>query len=71
MTIEKTASPIRHADRFFIGGAWVEPSSSDVIDVIDSATEELYFSVPEAKEADMTRAITAAREAFDEGRGPG
>ena len=70
MTIEKTASPIRHADRFFIGGAWVEPSSSDVIDVIDSATEELYFSVPEAKEADMTRAIAAAREAFDRGPWP-
>ncbi len=25
MTIEKTAVPIRHDDRFFIGGAWVEP----------------------------------------------
>ena len=21
--------PIQHADRFFIGGEWVEPSSSD------------------------------------------
>ena len=46
-----TAVPIRHDDRFFIGGKWVEPSSSDVIEVIESATEQPYFSVPEAREA--------------------
>jgi len=65
-----TAGPIRHDDRFFIGGTWVEPSSSDVIGVIDSATEELYFNVPEAKAADMARAVEAAREAFDRGPWP-
>jgi aldehyde dehydrogenase (NAD+) len=70
MTIEKTAVPIRHDDKFFIGGKWVEPSSSDVIEVIDSATEERYFSVPEAREADMARAVDAAREAFDRGPWP-
>jgi acyl-CoA reductase-like NAD-dependent aldehyde dehydrogenase len=70
MTIEKTAVPIRHDDKFFIGGKWVEPSSSDVIEVIDSATEEHYFSVPEAREADMARAVDAAREAFDNGPWP-
>jgi aldehyde dehydrogenase (NAD+) len=70
MTIEKTATPIRHDDRFFIGGKWVEPSSPDVIEVIDSSTEELYFSVPEAREADMARAVDAAREAFDRGPWP-
>jgi acyl-CoA reductase-like NAD-dependent aldehyde dehydrogenase len=70
MTIEKTAVPIRHDDKFFIGGKWVEPSSSDVIEVIDSATEEPYFSVPEAREADMARAVDAAREAFDRGPWP-
>jgi aldehyde dehydrogenase (NAD+) len=70
MTIEKTAVPIRHDDRFFIGGKWVEPSSSDVIEVVDSSTEEPYFSVPEAREADMARAVDAAREAFDRGPWP-
>ena len=30
-------APLRHADRFFIGGEWVKPSSDAVIDVIDSA----------------------------------
>lgn len=65
-----TAVPIRHNDRFFIGGSWVEPTSADLIEVIDSATEEPYFSVPEAREADMARAVDAAREAFDRGPWP-
>jgi aldehyde dehydrogenase (NAD+) len=65
-----TAVPIRHDDRFFIGGEWVEPASSDVIKVIDSSTEQLYFSVPEAREADMARAVDAARLAFDQGPWP-
>ena len=61
------SAPLRHADRFFIGGEWVKPSSEAVIDVIDSATEELFFSVAEAQEADMVRAVGAARQAFDQG----
>ncbi|MEX0665889.1 MAG: aldehyde dehydrogenase [Acidimicrobiia bacterium] len=59
--------PLRHMDRFFIGGEWVEPSSGAKIDVIDSATEELFFSVAEAGSADMARAVEAARLAFDDG----
>ena len=46
-------APIRHADRFYIGGEWVAPSSDATIDVIDSGTEEHFFSVAEAREADM------------------
>ena len=61
------SAPLRHADRFFIGGEWVKPSSEAVIDVIDSSTEELFFSVAEAQEADMVRAVGAARQAFDQG----
>src|SRR5271154_7066641 len=62
--------PLGNTDRFFIGGEWVKPSSGATIDVIDSGTEELFFRVPEAKEADMSRAVGAAREAFDEGPWP-
>jgi acyl-CoA reductase-like NAD-dependent aldehyde dehydrogenase len=64
------SAPLRHADRFFIGGEWVTPSSDARIDVIDSASEELFFSVAEAKEPDMARAVGAARQAFDEGPWP-
>jgi aldehyde dehydrogenase (NAD+) len=62
-----TAAPVAHADRFFIGGEWVAPSSDATIDVIDSTTEELYYSVAEAAAADISRAVAAARHAFDEG----
>src|ERR1700685_2352887 len=63
-------APLRHADRFFIGGEWVKPSSDAVIDVIDSTSEQLFFSVAEAKEPDIARAVAAARQAFDEGPWP-
>src|SRR6202522_1922122 len=63
-------APIRHADRFFIGGQWVQPSSDATIKVIDPGTEELYFSVAEAQAADISRAVEAARQAFDTGPWP-
>jgi aldehyde dehydrogenase (NAD+) len=66
----ETKAPLRHADRFFIDGEWVAPSTDATIDVIDSSTEQVYFQVPEAQEADMDRAVTAARRAFDEGPWP-
>ena len=53
--------PLRHADRFFIGGEWVAPSSDAMFDVIDAATEELFFRVAEAQAADIERAVAAAR----------
>jgi aldehyde dehydrogenase (NAD+) len=71
MTVtSETEVPLRHADRFFIDGQWVAPSSGATFDVIDSGTEQVYFQVPEAQAADMDRAVTAARRAFDEGPWP-
>ncbi len=68
--LDSTTSPLRHADRFFIGGEWVVPTSGATIEVIDSGTEEHYFSVAEAQAPDMDRAVAAARAAFDEGPWP-
>lgn len=62
--------PIRHPDRFFLGGKWVEPASDAKIDVIAPATEERYVSVAAAQEADIDRAVATAREAFDRGPWP-
>lgn len=62
--------PLRHVDRFFIGGEWVKPSTDSTIEVTDSATEEHFFTVAEARETDMNRAIAAARSAFDTGPWP-
>ena len=68
--MSQATAPIRHTDRFFIGGQWVEPSSDAKISVIDSDTEQLYFTIPEAQAADIARAVGAAREAFDNGPWP-
>ncbi|WP_156681299.1 aldehyde dehydrogenase [Sphingomonas profundi] len=62
-----SADLIRHPDRFFIGGEWVAPSSGATIDVITPSTEALFVTVAEAQEADMDRAVAAARHAFDSG----
>jgi acyl-CoA reductase-like NAD-dependent aldehyde dehydrogenase len=67
---DEIRAPLRYVDRFFIGGQWVQPSSDAKIDVIDSGTEELFFSVAEAQAADISRAVAAARQAFDEGPWP-
>lgn len=67
---EMTQSPVAHPDRFFIGGEWVSPSTSNVIDVVDSNNEQVYFTVAEAREADMDRAVASARLAFDDGPWP-
>ncbi|HSV83080.1 MAG TPA: aldehyde dehydrogenase [Ramlibacter sp.] len=61
---------VRHPDKFFIGGKWTAPSSDARITVTNSATEELFLSVAEAKESDVNRAVAAAREAFDKGPWP-
>jgi hypothetical protein len=71
MTISADVSvPIQHTDRFFISGEWVTPSSDSTITVIDSHTEQNYLTVAEAQAADMDRAISAAKEAFDNGPWP-
>jgi acyl-CoA reductase-like NAD-dependent aldehyde dehydrogenase len=54
-------------DKLFIGGHWVEPSTSDVIDVFSPATGEKVGQVPLAAQADVDAACAAARKAFDEG----
>ncbi len=62
--------PFENPNQFFIDGKWVEPSSDAVFDVIQPATEEIYFQAAEAKAVDMDRAIAAARAAFDQGPWP-
>ena len=57
-------------DKLFIGGKWVEPATSGVIEVHSPATGELVGKVPLASEADVNAACAAARKAFDEGPWP-
>ncbi len=57
-------------ERFFIGGEWVAPAGNGTVDVVNPTTEEPAGRVPDATEADVDRAVEAARRAFDEGPWP-
>jgi len=57
-------------DKLFIDGLWVAPATSATIDVISPHTEDVIARVPEGKEADIDRAVAAARQAFDHGPWP-
>jgi acyl-CoA reductase-like NAD-dependent aldehyde dehydrogenase len=69
-TTEQPMVELRHPNEFFVGGEWVTPSSADRIVVTDSHSERPFVSVPEARAADMDRAITAAHDAFARGPWP-
>ena len=51
-------------DSFFINGSWVTASSADVLAVTDSATGELYATVPVGTVAEANAAVDAAAAAF-------
>ena len=57
-------------DALFIGGRWTAPADTATIDVISPTTEELVGRVPAGTAADIDRAVSAARRAFDEGPWP-
>ncbi len=70
MATSELAPPYGNVDRLFIGGNWVTPSTSAMFDVISPITEQVFARVAEAQEADINRAVTAARAAFDNGPWP-
>src|SRR5947199_7859296 len=61
---------MREHQRLFIGGEWVEPAGTGTIDVISPHSEELVGGVPEGTDVDIDRAVSAARDAFDNGDWP-
>lgn len=56
--------------RHFIGGQFVDSLSQDEIAVIDPTSGEQVARVPAGGAADIDRAVTAARKAFDAGPWP-
>ena len=58
-----TATPSR---RMFINGDWADASTSETMPVINPATEETIAEVPKGTEADVDKAVAAARTAFEE-----
>jgi len=64
MTLD--TSLVHDRQHFYVGGEWVTPSGSSTqrIDVVDAATEEVMGTVPEGTTADVARAVAAAKRAF-------
>lgn len=55
---------------FYIDGQWVAPRASQAMDIIDPATERPIGRIALGDAADVDRAVTAARRAFDRGAMP-
>nr|WP_068129287.1 aldehyde dehydrogenase family protein [Nosocomiicoccus ampullae] len=51
-------------DKIYIDGEWVKPSTSDVIEVENPATEEIFTTVAKANSEDVDKAVEAAARAF-------
>jgi aldehyde dehydrogenase (NAD+) len=56
---------VEHARQFYIGGEWVAPLTSETIDVINPATEQVITSVAMGSDQDVDAAVAAARSAFE------
>ncbi len=57
---------MREAMQFFIDGRWVDPAAgSRALDVVNPATEEPMGRIAIGSEADVDRAVDAARRAFE------
>ena len=56
--------------KLFIGGNYVDPATDAKLEMVSPVTEEVFGRTPEAAPADMDRAVTAARRAFDDGPWP-
>ena len=63
---ESTATiELRETYGLFIGGEMVEPRSESTFSTLNPATEEVLAEVSEAGEADVDRAVKAARHAYE------
>ncbi len=51
-------------ENIFINGEWIEPSSSEKIEVENPANKQIVGSVPACKEEDVNLAVAAAKEAL-------
>jgi aldehyde dehydrogenase (NAD+) len=64
----ETPDHVRLQKRYelFIDGKWQEPASGKYFDTVSPSTEEKIAEVAEANEADVNRAVEAARRAYTE-----
>ena len=51
--------------KFYINGEWVDPSTSDTLEVINPSTEQPITSIAMGGPADVDNAVAAAKAAFE------
>ncbi|MEJ2129612.1 MAG: aldehyde dehydrogenase family protein [Woeseiaceae bacterium] len=68
---ELAAKALGREPRLFINGEWVASSGDKTLPVIDPSTGKEVGRIVEATDADVDRAVKAAREAFEDGRWSG
>ena len=56
--------------KLLIGGQWVDSSNGKTFDTVNPATGEVLTQIAAATQADVEKAVAAARKAFDDPAGP-
>lgn len=56
---------MKDTTKFYINGEWVDPVTPKTMDVINPATEEPIAKISVGSEADVDKAVKAARDAFE------
>jgi aldehyde dehydrogenase (NAD+) len=59
------SSMIENAKKFYIDGEWVDPQSTETLEVINPATEKPVATIALGAPEDVDRAVAAARSAFE------
>src|SRR5207245_5689838 len=57
--------PMVNRMQFYIDGAWVDPAVKKSTPVVNPATEEAMYEVALGSKADVDKAVTAAKRAFE------
>jgi aldehyde dehydrogenase (NAD+) len=57
-------------DKLYIGGTWVEPSQTGLLEIRSPHDQSVLGQVAQAANADVDRAVAVARQAFDHGAWP-
>ena len=68
---DSVRSLLSRSPQLFINGEWVDSSHGETIAVYDPSTGKEIARIADASDADVDRAVAAARTAFDDGRWSG
>ncbi|GAB3695662.1 5-carboxymethyl-2-hydroxymuconate semialdehyde dehydrogenase [Saccharopolyspora tripterygii] len=71
MGIQHMPSDLPERIQHFIGGEFTDSLDGDTFEVLDPVSNKPYLQASAGKSTDIDRAVSAAREAFDDGPWPG